>query len=75
MPAIATKLFTGDMLSVSPVLGAALAARALHDKGTRLPRVNPAAQWEHPRFAVATGFDNGGLLGVAMLTEVLSAEG
>jgi hypothetical protein len=74
MPAVATKYFTGDMLSVSPVISIALAAQLLggepvvsQNGSPGLPLLNPASSLTKPRYAVATGFDSGGLLGVAML--------
>lgn len=81
MPAVAPKYFTGDCLSVSPLLSVALAARGLSgepivalkpaDRG--LPLMNAIeSSVEKPKFAVATGFDSGGLLGVAMLAAHLS---
>ena len=77
MPAVAPKYFSGDMLSVSPLLSVALAARELSGENIvslngspGLPLLNAAvaATAAKPRYAVATGFDPGGLLGVAMLS-------
>ncbi len=76
MPAVAPKYFTGNMLSASPLLSVVLAAQTLSGKpiiaqnnAPGLPLLNPASVLDHPRFAVATGFDSGGLLGVAMLSK------
>ena len=79
MPAVAPKYFTGDMLSVSPVLNVALAAAELSGQkiaalpsAPGLPLMNAAAALHatKPRYAVATGFDSGGQLGVVMLDSV-----
>ncbi|MEI6233418.1 MAG: beta-ketoacyl synthase N-terminal-like domain-containing protein [Planctomycetota bacterium] len=77
MPAVAPKYFTGDMLAPSPLLSVALAAQTLSgspiiaQNGTPgLPLLNKASVLEHALYAVATGFDSGGLLGVAMLAKV-----
>ena len=76
MPAVAPKYFTGDIQAASPLLGVALAAQTLSGKpvisvdGSRgLPMLNPASKLEAAKFAVALGFDPGGLLGVAMLAK------
>lgn len=79
MPAVAPKYFSGDMLSAAPLLSVALAARQLSgerivafDGAAGLPLLNAGAATAigKPRYAVATGFDAGGLLGVAMLDTV-----
>ena len=76
MPAVASKYFTGDMLSVSPLLSVVLAAQTLQgvpviaqNGAPGLPLLNSASVLENARYAVATGFDSGGLLGVAMLVK------
>ena len=76
MPAVAPKYFTGDMLSVSPLLSVVLAAQTVggaaivaRNGAPGLPMLNPASVLDDARYAVATGFDSGGLLGVAMLAK------
>ena len=77
MPAVAPKYFTGDALSVSPLLGVALAAKTLGGErvialngGAGLPLLNAASTLDEARYALASGFDAGGQLGVAMLAKV-----
>jgi len=81
--AVATKLYTGDMLSASPLLGTALAAGVLAREaelvsGSNAQTQRPAAKKQIPllapgkfsgdaRFAVATGYDPSGRLGVVMM--------
>ena len=75
MAAVATKLFTGDMLSVSPVLGVALAAGtlsgtvrvALRDGESGLPMLQKFPRLAALKYSVATGFDPAGRLGTVML--------
>ncbi len=76
MPAVAPKYFTGDMLSVSPLLNVALAAQTVsgapiisQNGAPGLPLLNPASVLENAKYAVALGFDPGGLLGVTMLAK------
>ncbi len=76
MPAVAPKYFTGDMLSVSPLLSVVLAAQTLsgaqiiaQNGAPGLPLLNSASVLEKAQFAVATGFDSSGLLGVVMLAK------
>ena len=66
MPAVAPKYFTGDMLSVSPLLSVVLAAQTIGGSpiiaqkgGPGLPLLNSTSVLESPEFAVATGFDSG----------------
>ena len=75
MPAIATKFYSGDMLSVSPVLGVALAAELLGGKikaaqqagAPGLPLVSRAAKVSTLKYSIATGFEPAGRLGTVML--------
>jgi hypothetical protein len=75
MAAIATKFYSGDVLSVSPLLGVGLAAELLGGKikaalqtgETGLPLVSRAAKVSTLKYSVATGFDPAGRLGTVML--------
>jgi 3-oxoacyl-(acyl-carrier-protein) synthase len=75
MAAVATKLYTGDMLSVSPVLGVALAAGtlsgsvrvALQKGGSGMPMLQEFPRIGALKYSVATGFDPAGRLGTVML--------
>ena len=73
---VATKFYTGDMLSVSPVLGIALSAGVLQGRyqlamaGKKgLPLLHPAKEALKVRYAMATGYEPNGWLGVAMLKQ------
>jgi hypothetical protein len=75
MAAVATKFYSGDMLSVSPVLGAALAAGtlggsvkiALKDGEAGLPCLRKVADVSSLKYSVATGFEPSGRLGTVLL--------
>jgi hypothetical protein len=75
MATVATKYFTGDMLSVSPLLGVALSASVLSGRikfgkdstEAGLPLLRPCIGLKTPRCSVATGFDPSGTLGLALL--------
>lgn len=71
----ATKYYSGDMLSVSPLLGAALGAGVLGGRygfaappnSRVLPTVAAAANSTAIQFAVATGYEPSGTLGVVFM--------
>lgn len=73
--AVATKFYTGDMLAVSPVLGAALAAGtlggsvkiALKDGDSGLPVLMKGVDVKGIKYSVATGFEPFGKLGAVLL--------
>jgi 3-oxoacyl-(acyl-carrier-protein) synthase len=75
MATVATKYYTGDMLSVSVVLRTALAAGMLGEKfplarlagQAGIPLLFKNCQLGNPRFAIATGYDPYGSLGMVML--------
>src|SRR5207247_10337611 len=74
MPAVAAKLYAGEIFSVSPLLGVALAAGTLGGRFNLasagkpgMPLINPAGNISELRYAMATGFDHSGSLGVVML--------
>jgi len=72
MPAFASKLYTGDMLSVSPLLGAALGAGVLAKKiplsgAGALPLTAQSGAMIDAGYSVATGYEPSGTLGVIML--------
>ena len=72
MPAVATKYFTGDMLSVSPLTGAALAAGTLGGRYPRsgacaLPLLKNSGELIQVHYSVATGYDPEGTLGLVWL--------
>lgn len=74
IPSIATKYYSGDMFSVSPLLGVCLGAGILGKKifialkagDSGLPLLHPTCQLDETRYSVATGYDGTGLLGVVM---------
>jgi len=78
MATVASKYFTGDMLSVSGVLGAALAAGVLGGKyklarepgQPGVPMLFSNCRLQQPRVAIATGFEPSGSLGVVLLRAV-----
>lgn len=73
--AVATKFYTGDMLAVSPVLGAALAAEtlggsvkiALKEGEAGLPLLRKSPDVPSIKYSIATGFDPYGRLGTVLL--------
>jgi hypothetical protein len=73
--AVATKFYTGDMLAVSPVLGAALAAGTLggsvkiglKDGESGLPVLMKGVDVKGIKYSVATGFEPFGKLGAVLL--------
>ncbi|HYF51271.1 MAG TPA: beta-ketoacyl synthase N-terminal-like domain-containing protein [Planctomycetota bacterium] len=78
MATVATKYYTGDMLSVSGVLNAALAAGLLGGKfkiarepgQPGIPLLFSNCRLQEPREAVATAYDPSGSLGVVLLRSV-----
>jgi 3-oxoacyl-[acyl-carrier-protein] synthase II len=82
MATVAAKHFTGDMLSVSPLLNVALAAGVLGGKfaiakttgEAGLPLLRPCLDLKIPGCCVATGFDPSGTLGVALLRAYFSRD-
>jgi 3-oxoacyl-(acyl-carrier-protein) synthase len=78
MATVATKFYTGDMLSVSGMLGAALSAMILsgRQKIARepgqpgVPLLFSNCRLQEPKYAIATGYDPSGTLGMSMLRRV-----
>jgi len=72
IPSLATTYYTGDMLSVSPLLGVALGAGVLKAKwplaGAKVLPLYPAgSKLIDAGYSLATGYEPNGTLGVVML--------
>ncbi|HEY3324693.1 MAG TPA: beta-ketoacyl synthase N-terminal-like domain-containing protein [Planctomycetota bacterium] len=79
MPLIAPRYYTGDMLAASPLAGVALGAGILGRcfagvSASVLPLVRPCALESCVQYAVATGYDTSGTMGLTMLRRPVTSD-
>jgi hypothetical protein len=72
MPSVAAKYYSGDMLSASPLTGAALGAGTLGGRYPRsgacaLPLLKNSGELIQVHYSIATGYDPDGTSGIVWL--------